>query len=130
MAAGPPGKHRTELDDMGFYEDRIVPYCIDLACGDKRLIPKRQEATAGLYGTVLEIGFGSGLNLPYMPSAVTRLLAVDPSERARHIARKRIADSSFPIDFIGRDAERIQADDASADCALCTFTLCSIGDVA
>lgn len=111
---------------MGFYDELIVPYCVELGCGVKELVPERKKVSAGLHGTVLEIGFGSGLNLPHLPASVTRLLAVDPSERARRIGKKRIASAPCPIRFIGRDAERIQAEDASADCALSTFTLCTI----
>lgn len=115
---------------MGFYDDVVVPYCIELSCGMKALAPLREKATAGLHGTVLEIGFGSGLNLPYMPHAVTRVLAVDPSARSRRIGRGRIEAARFPIDFVGLEAESIRADSASADCALSTFTLCTIPDVA
>lgn len=111
---------------MGFYGDKIVPYCVELGCGTKALIPDRRKVVADLHGTVLEIGFGSGLNVPHLPQTVTRLLAVDPSERARGIGHKRIAAAHCPIRFIGRDAERIQTEDASADAALCTFTLCTI----
>jgi SAM-dependent methyltransferase len=115
---------------MGFYDDVIVPYCIELSCGMKALAPLRDKVCADLHGTVLEIGFGSGMNLPYMPGAVTRVLAVDPSERARRIGRRRIEAARVPIDFVGLGAEAIRADSASADCALSTFTLCTVPDVA
>jgi ubiquinone/menaquinone biosynthesis C-methylase UbiE len=111
---------------MGWYDDLVVPYCIELGCGTKELIPARERVTHGLHGTVLEIGFGSGLNVPLYPGAVTKVLAVDPSARARHIGRKRIARARCAIEPIGLDAERIDARDASADAALSTFTLCSI----
>lgn len=114
---------------MGFYDEMIVPYCIELCCGIKALVPERQKTVAGLEGTVLEFGFGSGLNLPLLPPSVTRVLAVDPSQRARRMAGKRIASAKCPIDFAGLQAERIAAADASADSALCTFTLCTIADV-
>jgi ubiquinone/menaquinone biosynthesis C-methylase UbiE len=115
---------------VGFYNDIVVPYCIELGCGVKELVPERQKITSGLAGRVLEIGFGSGLNLPYYPNEVSEVLAVDPSERARRIGRHRIANAHTPITFIGLDAERIDAPDASADAALCTFTLCTIPDAA
>jgi len=113
---------------MGFYGDVVVPYCIELSCGTKQLDPERQKVVAGLHGTALEIGFGSGLNLPHLPPAVTKLLAVDPSERARRIGKKRIAAVSCTLELVGLDAEVIQAPDASADSALSTFTLCTIPD--
>jgi ubiquinone/menaquinone biosynthesis C-methylase UbiE len=111
---------------MGFYDDVVVPYCIELSCGMKALAPQREKASSDLQGTVLEIGFGSGLNLPFMSRAVTRVLAVDPSARSRSIGRKRIEAAPFPVDFVGLEAESIQAESASADCALCTFTLCTV----
>jgi ubiquinone/menaquinone biosynthesis C-methylase UbiE len=79
---------------------------------------------------VLEIGFGSGLNLPLLPAAVARVLAVEPSQTARRLGQKRIAAATCAVDFIGLDAERIAAQTDSADCALSTFTLCTIDDVA
>lgn len=111
---------------MGFYDDVVVPYCIELSCGMKALQPERARVVAGLAGTVLEIGFGSGLNLPWLPAEVDRVLAVDPSERSRKLGRKRIEAARCAVDFIGLDAEAIRAGDASADCALSTFTLCTI----
>jgi ubiquinone/menaquinone biosynthesis C-methylase UbiE len=113
---------------MGFYDDFILPHVIDFACGVKDLIPDRERAVIGLSGVVLEIGFGSGLNVPHYPSAVTRVLAVDPSRRAQHIARKRVEASRCPIESIGLDAQTIRADTGSADAALSTFTLCTIPD--
>lgn len=115
---------------MGFYNDVVVPYCIELSCGMKALAPEREKVALALEGRVLEIGFGSGLNLPYYPRAVSEVLAVDPSERARRIGRRRIESARAPVTFIGLDAERIDAPDASADAALCTFTLCTIPDAA
>lgn len=111
---------------MGWYDDLVVPYCVELGCGAKELVPARAGVVRGLHGTVLEIGFGSGLNVPLYPDTVAKVLAVDPSARARHIGRKRIANAGCPIESIGLDAERINAHDASADTALSTFTLCSI----
>jgi SAM-dependent methyltransferase len=113
---------------VGFYDDVVVPHLLELSCGMKMLAPHRQEAVRDLHGTVLEIGFGSGLNLPYLPASVTRVLGVDPSLRARRIGRERIAAAACPIDFVGLDAQTIAADTASADSALSTFTLCTIPD--
>jgi SAM-dependent methyltransferase len=113
---------------MGFYDDKIVPWLVDVACGVKDIEPARRETAAELHGTVLEIGFGSGLNLPFLPAPVTQLLAVDPSQRGRELARRRLANTRVPVQFVGLDAQAIKADSASADCALCTFTLCTIAD--
>jgi SAM-dependent methyltransferase len=115
---------------MSFYDKHILPRIIDLACGIPVLTPARQKVVHQATGTVLEIGFGSGLNLPLLPAAVTRVLAVDPSETAQKLGRKRIEAARCPIDFIGLDAVRIKAETHSADSALSTFTLCTIDDVA
>ena len=114
---------------MGIYEKHILPRMIDLACGVAELGPMREKVVSQLSGTVLEIGFGSGLNLPFLPAAVERVLAVDPSQTARKLGRKRIDATHCPIEFIGLDATRIAAETSSADCALSTFTLCTIDDV-
>jgi ubiquinone/menaquinone biosynthesis C-methylase UbiE len=114
---------------MGFYGDVILPWCIDLTCGMKALVPERAKIAAGLHGTVLEVGFGSGLNLPVLPAAVTRVLAVEPSLRARRIGRQRISAARCQIEFVGLDAQTIQLEASSADAALSTFTLCTIAHV-
>lgn len=114
---------------MGLYNDFVVPWCIELSCGMKALVPERQRVTAALFGDVLEVGFGSGHNLPYMPAAVTRVLAVEPSARARKIGQKRVARARCEVEYVGLEAEVLQLPDASADCALSTFTLCTIPDV-
>jgi ubiquinone/menaquinone biosynthesis C-methylase UbiE len=114
---------------MGFYDKNVVPYCIELACGLHELDPARESSARALHGTVLEIGFGSGMNVPFYPAAVEKVLAVDPSSVARRIGRKRIAQARCPIEDVGLDAERLALNSGVADCALSTFTLCSIPDV-
>lgn len=114
---------------MGFYDDFVVPYCVELGCGMKKLRPDRAKAAQGLKGRVLEIGFGSGLNVGLYPNSVTRILGVEPSTRARKIGRKRIESSAQPVEFVGLEAERIGLDDASVDSALSTFTMCTIPGV-
>lgn len=88
----------------------------------------RGEVCAPLAGEVLEIGFGTGLNLPHLPATVTRLLAVDPMQRGRALAKDRLAATSVPVEFLGLDGESIPLADASVDAALATWTLCSIPD--
>ncbi|HEY6880398.1 MAG TPA: class I SAM-dependent methyltransferase [Polyangiales bacterium] len=111
---------------MGLYDRYVLPYLIEVGCGVEALAPMRRETARELQGAVLEIGFGSGMNLPFLPSAVTHLLAVDPSSRGRELARKRLAQAPCPVEFVGLDAQSIALPDASADTALCTFTLCTI----
>jgi ubiquinone/menaquinone biosynthesis C-methylase UbiE len=90
------------------------------------LAPLRARVAAGLTGDVLEVGFGSGLNVAHYPPAVTRVLAVDPAAVGRKLAAKRIAASPNPIEFVGLDGEALPLDDASVDHVLTTWTLCTI----
>lgn len=113
---------------MGFYGDQVLPRVIDKVCGVGEIHKHRKEATAGLSGDVLEIGFGSGLNLSHLPPTVTRLLAVDPATTGRKLAAGRIAAAGVPVEFVGLDGEELPLPDDSVDAALCTFTLCTIPD--
>ncbi len=113
---------------MGFYRERILPRLVDRACGTAGLHRWRAEVTAGLSGRVLEIGFGSGLNIDYYPSSIERVLAVEPSATAFRIAGKRISGSAVAIERVGLDGQSIPLPDDSCDNALCTFALCTIPD--
>src|SRR5664280_2446814 len=113
---------------MGLYRERILPVLVDRACGTAGLRRWRAELSSGLSGRVLEIGFGSGLNVDYYPSAVKRVFAVEPSAKAFRIARRRIDSSPVPVELIGLDGQLIPLPDDSCDDALCTFALCTIPD--
>ena len=112
-----------------FYDDRILPWLMDRATRSRAFAKMRMAATAGLAGEVLEIGFGSGLNLAYLPDEVVRVHAVDPSLAGREIAGPRIAARAIPVEWVGLDGAAIDLPDASVDCALSTLTLCTIPDV-
>ena len=114
---------------MGWYEDQVLPRAVELTCGGSKMERWRRQAAEGLAGTVLELGFGSGLNVGLYPDAVTEVLAVEPSELARARAAARIAASAVPVRHVGLDGQQVPLDDASVDSALCTFTLCTIPDV-
>jgi ubiquinone/menaquinone biosynthesis C-methylase UbiE len=114
---------------MGFYEDQVLPRFIDVALGTKRLGHLRERVAAQLDGEVLEIGFGSGRNVPFYPSTVTRVRAVDPATVGRKLAEKRVAASSVPVEYVGLDGEDLPLDDGSVDHVLTTWTLCTIPDV-
>jgi ubiquinone/menaquinone biosynthesis C-methylase UbiE len=114
---------------MGLWETHVVPRAIDKMCGTAELLPYRQRAFEGLRGTVLEIGFGSGTNLSAYPPAVRRVLAVEPSETARRLARERIARSGIDVEFIGLDGAAIPVEDRSVDGVASAFTLCTIPTV-
>lgn len=113
---------------MGMYEDRILPRVIDVALG-RPMEPVRARVAAGLAGEVLEVGFGSGRNIPHLPDAVTRLIAVDPAVHGRRIAADRLAASRVPVEFVGLDGQWLALPDASVDSVLVTWTLCTIPDV-
>ena len=114
---------------MGVYREHLLPRLVDRACGTRELRRWREQVTAGLSGTVVEIGFGSGLNVPAYPAEVSLVYAVEPAATARHLARKRIAASPVRVEHIGLRGESIPLDDGSCDGALSTFTLCTIPDV-
>lgn len=114
---------------MRFYEEQVLPRFVDVALGGKQFTELRARVAADLDGEVLEVGFGSGRNVPHYPSAVKRVLAVDPAEVGRKIARRRLAASPVPVEFVGLDGENLPLADESVDHVLTTWTLCTIPDV-
>ena len=114
---------------MGFYSTHIVPRFIDKALGTPAMQEGRDAVAAGLSGTVLEIGFGSGLNVASYPPEIELVYAVEPALTARKIAVPRIAASPIPIQYAGLHGETVALSDNSCDGALCTFTLCTIPGV-
>ena len=113
---------------MGVWEDQVLPRVIDKMCGNAAMAPVRSRSLGGLHGTVVEIGFGSGPNVPLYPEAVTQVYAVDPAVVGRKLAASRLAVSPVPVEFIGLDGQHLPLEDDSADCALSTWTLCTIPD--
>ncbi len=114
---------------MGFYEERIVPRIVNVACGTKVARESRRRVCAGLAGDVVEIGFGSGLNLPYYPPAVTRVSAVEPADLGWKLAAKRLAASTVPVERAGLDGQSLPFPDHRYDAALSTWTMCTIPDL-
>jgi ubiquinone/menaquinone biosynthesis C-methylase UbiE len=115
---------------MSFYGDHVLPRLIDLLLRGQDTHEPRARAASHLTGEVLEIGFGSGLNVPFYPAGLTRVRALDPATVGRKLAAGRVAGSPVPIEYIGLDAQRIPLPDASVDSVLTTWTLCTIPDVA
>ena len=113
---------------MGWWNDQVVARVETRVLASHLLVPYRERACAGLAGTVLEIGFGAGFNVPLYPSAVRQVLAVDPSDVGWRRSERRRASSSARIDRVGRDAQAVPVDDASVDAALSTLTLCTVPD--
>jgi ubiquinone/menaquinone biosynthesis C-methylase UbiE len=114
---------------MGFYEEQVVPRLTDVVMRRAELTPIRARVVASLAGDVLEVGFGSGLNVPHYPVAVTRVQAVDPATVGRQLAAKRVAASGVPVDYVDLDGQALSLASASVDHVLTTWTLCSIPDV-
>ncbi|HUD49972.1 class I SAM-dependent methyltransferase [Parvibaculum sp.] len=114
---------------MGFYEKHIVPHIINCACGSKPIRYQRKKVVPMAEGTVLEIGIGTGLNLPYYdPTKVRKVIGLDPSEASWKLAGERAKDLPFPVEFVGLPGEQIPLDDKSVDTVLVTFSLCTIPD--
>jgi SAM-dependent methyltransferase len=115
---------------VGFYTEQVLPRLIDVMLGNRSFGEVvRERACAGLHGDVVEIGFGSGLNVPFYPPEVTGVWAVEPSGVAMKMAGKRIARAPVPVHAAGLDGERLELPDDRFDCALSTMTLCTIPDV-
>ncbi len=114
---------------MGFYEEQILPRWLSVVMGTKDLAEVRARRVAPLAGTVLEVGFGSGLNLPHYPATVTKLYALDPSKVGLALAKNRLARVSFPVEMLPLRADgHIPLPDDSVDAVLTTWTLCTIPD--
>jgi ubiquinone/menaquinone biosynthesis C-methylase UbiE len=114
---------------MGFYDKHILPRFINCACGAKPVMKQREKVVPRASGTVLEVGIGTGLNLPYYdPARVERLIGLDPSENSWKLAGERAAHLDFDVEFIGLPGEQIPLDDDSVDTVMVTFSLCTIPD--
>jgi Methyltransferase domain len=110
---------------VGFYGDQILPRLTNVLLSNRELREIRERVAAGLSGEVLEIGFGSGLNVPFYPPEVHRVLAVDPATVGRGLAAKRVAVSRVPVEYVGLDGASLPLDSESIDHVLITWTLCS-----
>jgi ubiquinone/menaquinone biosynthesis C-methylase UbiE len=115
---------------MGLYGEQILPRIINAACGMKTVEPLRRRVCEALEGEVVEIGFGSGLNVPFYPATVTRVAAVEPADIGWKLADKRLRATSVPVQRSGLDGQSLPFADNSYDAALSTWTLCTIPDVA
>jgi ubiquinone/menaquinone biosynthesis C-methylase UbiE len=114
---------------MRLWTDHILPRVTDKACASGELHRMRARACEGLRGHVLEVGFGSGLNVSHYPADVVRVDAVDPSDVAWDLSLKRLHETSAAVTRTGFDGERIAVDDETYDSVLSTFTMCTIPDL-
>ncbi|CAI9414573.1 class I SAM-dependent methyltransferase [Nocardioides sp. T2.26MG-1] len=114
---------------MGYWTDRVLPRLTERTLSTPDIRRLRAEVCAGLHGRVLEIGFGTGLNIPVYPAVVDQVDAVEPTDVAWEMSARRRAGSRVPIERTGLDGERLAAADGQYDAVLSTFSLCTIPDV-
>jgi ubiquinone/menaquinone biosynthesis C-methylase UbiE len=113
---------------MNLYKHWLLPRLIDLAMRNPQATRLRQATVPAARGSVLELGAGSGLNLPYYGAEVTELYALDPCEELLAMARGKRAAAGFPVKFLPCPAEAIALDSGSIDTVVSTWTLCSVAD--
>ncbi len=114
---------------MGIYHHCVFPYLLDFAMGSRVFDKPRKRTLARASGRILEIGFGTGRNLPHYPPGVRRIEAIDPDTDLDRFSGPRIAASSIAVDFHHLNAEHLPFTGESFDTVVCTLTLCSIPDV-
>ena len=115
---------------MGIYREHVLPRMVNAACGMKAVAPLRRRVCEGLEGNVVEIGFGSGHNVPFYPQTVSRVAAIEPADVGWRLAEKRLRAATVPVQRSGLDGQSLPFTDDSFDSALSTWTLCTIPDVA
>lgn len=114
---------------MSFYEDRILPHAINLACGSKPVLKQREKVVPHAQGRILEVGMGSGINIPYYDiDKVEMVWGLEPSEGMRRKARTRVEAAPFELQWLDLPGEEIPLEDNSADTVVLTYTLCTIPD--
>ncbi|MBM4123672.1 MAG: class I SAM-dependent methyltransferase [Nitrospira sp.] len=113
---------------MGFYATSVFPHFMDWTMGTRRFRELRQESLVSARGAVLEIGFGTGLNLPHYPPAVTSLTVVDPAVLLPQKVIRRIAAAPMPVQVVHLSAERLPFEEGRFDCVVSTWALCTIPD--
>jgi ubiquinone/menaquinone biosynthesis C-methylase UbiE len=113
---------------MSLYERFVVPKLIDLAMRQRPILKYRRKVVPAARGRVLEVGVGSGRNLPLYRDGVDEVVGIDPSERLLEMARQRAAEAAVPVHLRRGSATAMEVDDASVDTVVMTWTLCSIPD--
>lgn len=114
---------------MSFYSKQVLPRITEIALRGPEFARVRERVASGLSGEVLEVGFGSGLNVPHYPNAVRRVQAVDPATVGRRLASRRIAACAVPVEYLGLDGQDLPLETASIDHLLITWTMCTIPDI-
>jgi ubiquinone/menaquinone biosynthesis C-methylase UbiE len=111
---------------MGVYDERILPWLIDLTMRNARLAAYRGRVVPAASGRVLEVGIGSGLNLPFYGTSVSEIVGIEPSPKLLKMTRRVAGRTSTPIRLIEGTAEAIPIDDQAIDTVVTTWTMCSI----
>lgn len=114
---------------MGFYENRILPHIINLACGIKPVRRQRQKLVPEARGKILEVGMGTGLNMPYYTRDMVEVIyGLEPNAKSCQMAAGPIGKAGLNVNMIGLDGQQIPLDDNSVDTVVLTYTLCTIPD--
>jgi SAM-dependent methyltransferase len=111
---------------VGFYVKQVTPRLVSVVCGSRFFDSWRRRVCEGLEGDIIEIGFGSGANVAFLPAGVRRVFAVEPSLTTRAIAKSQHKDHAPDVTFVALDDDSSSPANDSLDGALCTFTLCSV----
>ena len=114
---------------MGFYQERILPWLVHLSMRQRRLAPYRNRAVSNATGRVLEVGMGSGLNLPFYGDKVTEIIGLEPSAKLLAMANKAARKSQIPLRLVEGTAEAIPIENQSVDAVVTTWTMCSIPQI-
>lgn len=123
------GEH-DNFRNMKLYQRYVLPKLVHASCSLEPVMQYRTSIVPAASGRVLEVGFGSGLNLPYYDSArIEHLWALEPSEQMLNLARPSLEQAPFPVEVVQAPAEETPLQDASVDTVLVTFTLCTIPDL-
>jgi len=111
---------------MGFYSNWLFPRLLDCVMQQKQMLPFRQRIGVAASGRVLDVGIGSGLNLPFYAGPIDRVIGVDPSPELLRFAEKRASQTSVPTELLCGTGEALPIEDKSIDTAVVTFTLCTV----
>ena len=114
---------------MSFYQSRVLPYLVHMSMRQEGLSPYRRRVAAAAEGCILEIGVGSGINLPYYSERAVQVVGLDPSTKLLSMAREAMRKSELRVELLHGSAETIPLPDNSVDTVVTTWTLCSISDV-
>jgi ubiquinone/menaquinone biosynthesis C-methylase UbiE len=114
---------------MGFYQEQILPWLVHLSMRQRRLAPYRNRVVSTATGRVLEVGIGSGLNLPFYGNTVTDVIGLEPSRKLLDMTTAAARKSQIPLRLIEGTAEAIPIEDHSVDAVVTTWTMCSIPEI-